>query len=754
MAGATNVQPPVVLVLAGHDPTGGAGIMADGEAIAACGGWALTVPTALTMQDCRDVHRVVPVPAELIREMTARLSGFRLAAIKVGLLASRETLDAVVDIIKARPGIPVVVDPVLKAGGGKELSTSALVEVFRSRLLPLVDILTPNRLELERLAGTEPQDDEARARRLLALGCRAVLVTGSDDPTSDVPQDVVEQMLYTSEQSRAWRWPRLAGSFHGSGCTLAAALAARLAAGEPLAAACEQAQRFTWQALAKAWQPGNAQALPRRTAAQGSWHDPVQGVAKAPSMSEDHRNFTTHSKVIQEVIHRPGSVSLALPVTGLHHSRDSKEAYMTTSETLFEQARRHIPGGVNSPVRAFKGLHRPPVFMERAQGAYLFDVEGKRYVDYVGSWGPMITGHADPDVLGAVRSRLDHGLSFGTPTAIETTMAELICEMIPTIELVRMVNSGTEATMSAIRLARGYTGRDKIVKFEGNYHGHSDSLLVKAGSGALTHGEPSSPGVPASLAEHTITLSYNDLDEVEACFEEIGSEIACIIVEPVAGNMNCIPPQPGFLETLRRVCTEYGSVLIFDEVMTGFRVALGGAQAHFGIEPDLTCLGKIVGGGMPVGAFGGKRAIMEQISPLGPVYQAGTLSGNPLAMAAGIALLTKLREPGFHDALAQRVETLCHGLQERADAAGVDMITQRVGGMFGLFFTGQTRVDNFAQATACDAEAFRRFFAAMLEEGVYLAPSAYEAGFMSSAHTPEDIQFTLDAAEKAFARVR
>lgn len=754
MAGATNVQPPVVLVLAGHDPTGGAGIMADGEAIAACGGWALTVPTALTMQDCRDVHRVVPVPAELIREMTARLSGFRLAAIKVGLLASRETLDAVVDIIKARPGIPVVVDPVLKAGGGKELSTSALVEVFRSRLLPLVDILTPNRLELERLAGTEPQDDEARARRLMALGCRAVLVTGSDDPSSDVPQDVVEQMLYTSEQSRAWRWPRLAGSFHGSGCTLAAALAARLAAGEPLAAACEQAQRFTWQALAKAWQPGNAQALPRRTASQGSWHDPVQGVAKAPSMSEDHRNFTTHSKVIQEVIHRPGSVSLALPVTGLHHSRDSKEAYMTTSETLFEQARRHIPGGVNSPVRAFKGLHRPPVFMERAQGAYLFDVEGKRYVDYVGSWGPMITGHADPDVLGAVRSRLDHGLSFGTPTAIETTMAELICEMIPTIELVRMVNSGTEATMSALRLARGYTGRDKIVKFEGNYHGHSDSLLVKAGSGALTHGEPSSPGVPASLAEHTITLSYNDLDEVEACFEEIGSEIACIIVEPVAGNMNCIPPQPGFLETLRRVCTEYGSVLIFDEVMTGFRVALGGAQAHFGIEPDLTCLGKIVGGGMPVGAFGGKRAIMEQISPLGPVYQAGTLSGNPLAMAAGIALLTKLREPGFHDALAQRVETLCHGLQERADAAGVDMITQRVGGMFGLFFTGQTRVDNFAQATACDAEAFRRFFAAMLEEGVYLAPSAYEAGFMSSAHTPEDIQFTLDAAEKAFAKVR
>jgi glutamate-1-semialdehyde 2,1-aminomutase len=423
---------------------------------------------------------------------------------------------------------------------------------------------------------------------------------------------------------------------------------------------------------------------------------------------------------------------------------------MTTSAQLFEQACRHIPGGVNSPVRAFKGLQRPPVFMERAQGAWLFDVEGNRYVDYVGSWGPMITGHADPDVLEAVRRRLDDGLSFGTPTAIETRMAELICEMLPSIEMVRMVNSGTEATMSAIRLARGVTGRDRIVKFEGNYHGHSDSLLVKAGSGALTHGEPSSPGVPAALAEQTITLPYNDPDAVEACFEELGGEIACIIVEPVAGNMNCIPPQPGFLETLRRVCDTHDSVLIFDEVMTGFRVALGGAQAHYGVTPDLTCLGKIVGGGMPVGAFGGSETIMSNISPLGPIYQAGTLSGNPLAMAAGITLLSKLRVPGFHDALAQRVETLCHGLQARADAAGIDMITQRAGGMFGLFFTRQHRVDNFGQATACDADAFRRFFVAMLDRGVYLAPSAFEAGFMSSAHTPEDIQLTLDAAEKAF----
>ncbi|CAM3883856.1 glutamate-1-semialdehyde 2,1-aminomutase [Vreelandella rituensis] len=424
---------------------------------------------------------------------------------------------------------------------------------------------------------------------------------------------------------------------------------------------------------------------------------------------------------------------------------------MTTSAELFELASRHIPGGVNSPVRAFKGLHRPPVFMERAQGAYLFDVEGNRYVDYVGSWGPMITGHADPDVLAAVRARLDNGLSFGTPTAIETTMADLICEMIPSIEMVRMTSSGTEATMSAIRLARGFTGRDKIVKFEGNYHGHSDSLLVKAGSGALTHGVPNSPGVPASLAEHTITLSFNDPEGVEQCFSELGDEIAGIIVEPVAGNMNCIPPQPDFLETLRRVCNEHGSVLIFDEVMTGFRVAMGGAQAHYGVTPDLTCLGKIVGGGMPVGAFGGKREIMEQISPLGPVYHAGTLSGNPLAMAAGITLLTKLQVPGFHASLTQRVETLCHGLQERADAAEIPMLTQHAGGMFGVFFTAQRRVDNFAQATACDPEAFRRFFGAMLDQGVYLAPSAFEAGFMSSAHTAEDIQLTLDAAEKAFS---
>ncbi|ART63276.1 glutamate-1-semialdehyde 2,1-aminomutase [Kushneria marisflavi] len=422
-----------------------------------------------------------------------------------------------------------------------------------------------------------------------------------------------------------------------------------------------------------------------------------------------------------------------------------------TSETLFTRAGHRIPGGVNSPVRAFKGMGRAPMFVSRARGPYLFDVEGKRYIDYVGSWGPMITGHADPDVLSAVRDRLEDGLSFGTPTAVETDMAELICEIMPSIDMVRMVNSGTEATMSAVRLARGYTGRDKVVKFEGNYHGHVDSLLVKAGSGALTHGEPSSPGVPASLAEHTVTLSYNDVEGVRECFREIGDQVACVIVEPVAGNMNCIPPVPGFLECLREVCDESGAVLIFDEVMTGFRVALGGAQAYYGITPDLTCLGKIVGGGMPVGAFGGRREIMEYLSPLGPVYQAGTLSGNPLAMAAGIALLKKVRQPDFHKRLTERVNLLCDGLEQRARAAGVPLLTHRAGGMFGIFFTDQTEVNDFAAATGCDVERFRRFFTAMLDRGVYMAPSPFEAGFMSSVHEDEDISVTLEAAEAVFA---
>lgn len=424
---------------------------------------------------------------------------------------------------------------------------------------------------------------------------------------------------------------------------------------------------------------------------------------------------------------------------------------MTTSSQLFDLAQRHIPGGVNSPVRAFKGLDMAPVFIARAQGAYLYDVEDKAYIDYVGSWGPMITGHADPDVLSAVSRQLQHGLSFGTPTAIETDMADLICEIVPSIEMVRMVNSGTEATMSAIRLARGHTGRDKIVKFEGCYHGHVDSLLVNAGSGALTHGEPSSPGVPAALAAHTLTLPYNDIASVKALFENQGDDIAAIIVEPVAGNMNCVPPIPGFLEALREVCDAHGTVLIFDEVMTGFRVALGGAQAYYGITPDLTCLGKIVGGGMPVGAFGGKRAIMSSLSPLGPVYQAGTLSGNPLAMAAGVTLLNKVRAPGFHQALEARVERLCEGLESRAQAAGIPLLTQRAGGMFGVFFTDQPQVNDLQAATACDLNAFRRFFKGMLARGVYLAPSNYEAGFMSNAHTTADIDKTLDAADAVFA---
>ena len=426
---------------------------------------------------------------------------------------------------------------------------------------------------------------------------------------------------------------------------------------------------------------------------------------------------------------------------------------MSRSHDLFQQAQQHIPGGVNSPVRAFRGVGGEPVFFDRADGAYLYDVDGQRYVDYVGSWGPMILGHAHPEVLAAVAETAAKGLSFGAPTLLETRMAERVCELVPSMDMVRMVSSGTEATMSAIRLARGYTGRDKIVKFEGCYHGHADSLLVKAGSGALTLGQPSSPGVPASLAAHTITLDFNDSDQIHETFARIGEQIACIIVEPVAGNMNCIPPLPDFLETLREACDEFGAVLVFDEVMTGFRVALGGAQERYGVTPDLTTLGKVIGGGMPVGAFGGRREIMERIAPLGPVYQAGTLSGNPVAMSAGLKTLELLSAPGFFEDLEAKTERLANGLVEVAKRAGVPLTANCVGGMFGIFFTDVPQVTSYAQATACNVDQFKRFYHAMLARGVYLAPSAFEAGFVSAAHTDADLDSTLTAAAEAFAAV-
>lgn len=415
----------------------------------------------------------------------------------------------------------------------------------------------------------------------------------------------------------------------------------------------------------------------------------------------------------------------------------------------FNQAQAVIPGGVNSPVRAFKGVGGEPIFIDKAQGAYIWDTDGKRYIDYVGSWGPMILGHAHSEVIQTVKEAADRGLSFGAPTTIETEMAEKICSLIPSIDLVRMVSSGTEATMSAIRLARGFTGRDTIVKFEGGYHGHSDSLLVKAGSGALTLGVPSSPGVPASLAEHTITLSYNDIDQVRDAFKKSPDSIACIIVEPVAGNMNCIPPLLGFLQGLREVCDEYGAVLIFDEVMTGFRTALGGAQSVFNVTPDLTTLGKVIGGGMPVGAFGGRKDIMQFIAPVGPVYQAGTLSGNPVAMAAGLKTLELISVDGFFENLSNKVNFLLQGVLAQASDAGIAMTSNQVGGMFGLFFTDAKTVSNFEQVTQCNVERFNKFFHAMLNEGVYFAPSAYEAGFVSSAHSNDDLQATIDAAAKA-----
>jgi len=426
---------------------------------------------------------------------------------------------------------------------------------------------------------------------------------------------------------------------------------------------------------------------------------------------------------------------------------------MTDMSSAFSRAQKTIPGGVNSPVRAFKAVGGEPIFVKRAKGAYLYDINDKRYIDYVLSWGPMLLGHADEDVLAAVTEKLQSGLSFGAPTEIETELAEKVCSIMPGMDKVRFVSSGTEATMSAIRLARGFTGRDKIIKFEGCYHGHSDSLLIKAGSGALTLGVPSSPGVPACLAEHTITLSYNNIEQVKEVFQQQGDQIACVIVEPVAGNMNCIPPLPGFLACLREVCSASGAQLILDEVMTGFRLGLSGAQGYYGIQPDITTLGKVMGGGMPVGAFGGREEIMDYIAPVGPVYQAGTLSGNPVAMAAGLKTLEKISAPGFYQPLFTKTQQLVNELQSVAAQAGVAFTTNHVGTMWGGFFTEERTVTNYQQVIACDTNRFNKFFHGMLKEGVYLAPASYEAAFMSAAHTDADIEFTVEAARRVFARL-
>lgn len=424
---------------------------------------------------------------------------------------------------------------------------------------------------------------------------------------------------------------------------------------------------------------------------------------------------------------------------------------MEKSAELFARAQHTIPGGVNSPVRAFKAVGGTPRFISKADGPYIYDADGKQYIDYVQSWGPMVLGHNNAQIRDAVVSAAQNGLSFGAPTETEVVMAETVSKIVPSMEMVRMVNSGTEATMSAIRLARGYTGKNKILKFEGCYHGHADALLVKAGSGALTFGVPSSPGVPEDYAKHTLTVEYNNLASVQQAFDEHGDDIACIIVEPVAGNMNCIPPVEGFLEGLRAICDNYNSVLIFDEVMTGFRVSLGGAQAHYNIVPDLTCLGKVIGGGMPVGAFGGKREILQHIAPTGPVYQAGTLSGNPVAMAAGLAALDQLVKPGLYDSIFANTKALAEGMQALADKHGIPFTTNHVGSMFGLFFTDVEKVVNYQQTINGNTEQFNRFYHGMLEQGVYLAPASFEAGFVSKAHDEVIIQQTLDAADKVFA---
>lgn len=426
---------------------------------------------------------------------------------------------------------------------------------------------------------------------------------------------------------------------------------------------------------------------------------------------------------------------------------------MQKSESLFARAKQHIPGGVNSPVRAFKAVGGTPPFISKADGPYIFDVDGKRYIDYVQSWGPMVLGHNHPTIRQAVIDAAANGLSFGAPTEAEVIMAEKVSKLVPSMQVLRMVNSGTEATMSAIRLARGFTGRDKILKFEGCYHGHADALLVKAGSGALTFGVPSSPGIPADFAKHTLTMEFNNLDSVASAFKQHPEDIACIIVEPVAGNMNCIPPIAGFLQGLRDICDQYGALLIFDEVMTGFRIARGGAQEKYDIQPDLTCLGKVIGGGMPVGAFGGKREIMGHISPDGPVYQAGTLSGNPVAMAAGLAALGEIEKEGLYEQLTLTTKTLAEGFKTLAHKHGIPMTVNYAGSMFGLFFTDVEQVTNYQQAINCNTKQFNHFYHGMLENGVYLAPASYEAGFVSAAHSDEIVQQTLAIADKVMADV-
>ena len=423
------------------------------------------------------------------------------------------------------------------------------------------------------------------------------------------------------------------------------------------------------------------------------------------------------------------------------------------TKKLFDEAKKRIPGGVNSPVRAFKAVSGTPLFINKASGPYLYDSEDKKYLDYVGSWGPMILGHAHPEIVKAVNDAAKCGLSFGAPTEIETQMANKICDLMPSIEKIRMVNSGTEAAMSAIRLARGYTGRDIIIKFEGCYHGHTDSLLVKAGSGVLTFGVPTSPGVPKDLAKYTVTLTYNDIHQLQDAFEKIGNKVAAVIIEPIAGNMSLVPGNQEFLNTLRELCNKHQSVLIFDEVMTGFRVALGGAQSIFNITPDITILGKIIGGGMPVGAFGGKENIMNHIAPDGPIYQAGTLSGNPVAMSAGLATLNLISSKDFFNSLEYKTKILVDGITKSAEKIGVPLAMNYVGGMFGLFFTNEKTIDSFKKVISCNKEHYNIFFHGMLEEGIYLAPSSYEAGFVSSSHSDDDIKLTIDTAEKIFKKI-
>ncbi len=712
-----NQTSPLILTFGVADPVGAFGVQADLACFSALGCHGLSAITALLISDTARVEDLQETDPDWVSDQArAVLEDMPVAAFKVGAIANIEQISAIAEIVSDYPELPLILDPFCSSLPDLGLDNEEFLTALRQLLIPQATLLLLSAPELDRLAETwrDSNNDDTLAAdvaELFELGCRFVLVTGTPAAGDEHGIGELSNTLYdASGIVRCDPWRHLPGPFIGAGGTLSGALTALMAHGQDAPDALQAAQQFTAGALAHAQRFGMGKLVPNRF-----------------FQAQAERAPTTSPSI-------------------------SRENIMTTAsnnDTLFARAQKTTPGGVNSPVRAFRSVGGTPRFITRAEGPYIYDADGKRYIDYIGSWGPAIVGHAHPVVVKAVQEAAARGLSFGAPTEGEILMAEEIVRLVPSIEQVRLVSSGTEATMSALRLARGATGRDKIVKFEGCYHGHADSLLVKAGSGLLTFGNPTSAGVPEDFIKHTLVLDYNDVAQLEDAFASMGDTIACVIVEPVAGNMNLIKATPAFLQALRKLCTKHGAILIFDEVMCGFRVALGGAQALYGIRPDLTALGKVIGGGLPVAAFGGRADLMQKLAPLGAVYQAGTLSGNPVAVAAGMSTLKLIQAPGFYESLGAQTAKLAQGLSDAAKQAGVTFCADSIGGMFGIYFSAKVPT-SYAEMMAGDKTKFNAFFHAMLDQGVYLAPAAFEAGFVSAAHDDAVIEATVTAARAAF----